>query len=42
MEFHDFQIRCWTINSTSAAAFVHSSPACAMHKPETVKLDYEM
>jgi hypothetical protein len=42
MEFHDFQIRGWTINSTSASVLVHSSPAGAMQRPETVKLDWKI
>jgi hypothetical protein len=41
MEFHDFQIRSWTINNNSAAVLVHSSPAGAMQKPETVELNWE-
>jgi hypothetical protein len=41
MEFHDFQIRAWTIDRKSAAVLVHSSPAGAMQRPETVVLDWE-
>jgi hypothetical protein len=41
MEFHDFQIRAWTIDRKSAAVIVHSSPAGAMPHPETVPLNWE-
>ena len=41
MEFHDFQIRAWTVDRKRAAVLVHSSPAGAMPQPETVPLDWE-
>jgi hypothetical protein len=41
MEFHDFQIRAWTVDQKRAAVLVHSSPAGAMQRPETVVLDWE-
>jgi hypothetical protein len=41
MEFHDFQIRAWTVDKKHAAVLVHSSPAGAMQRPETVVLDWE-
>lgn len=40
MEFHDFQIRAWTVDKKNAAVLVHSSPAGAMQRPETVVLDW--
>jgi len=39
MEFHDFEIRAWVVDRTSASVVVHSSPAGAMQRPETVALD---
>jgi hypothetical protein len=41
MEFHDFQIRAWTVDRENAAVLVHSSPAGAMQRPEKVILDWE-
>lgn len=41
MEFHDFQIRAWTIDREYAEVLVHSSPAGAMQHPETVILNWE-
>jgi hypothetical protein len=41
MEFHDFQIRAWTVDGKRAAVLVHSSPAGAMPQPEKVPLDWE-
>jgi hypothetical protein len=40
MEFHDFQIRGWTVDRQSAAVLVHSSPAGAMERPEIVSVDW--
>jgi hypothetical protein len=40
MEFHDFQIRAWTVDKKHAAVLVHSSPAGAMQQPEKVVLDW--
>jgi hypothetical protein len=40
MEFHDFQIRAWTVDTKHAAVLVHSSPAGAMQQPDTVVLDW--
>jgi len=39
MPFHDFEIRAWVVGRTQAAVVVHSSPAGAMQRPETVSLD---
>jgi hypothetical protein len=39
MEFHDFQIRAWTVDRKHAAVLVHSSPSGAMQRPEHVDLD---
>ncbi len=33
MEFHDFQIRAWTVDGEHAEVIVHSSPAGAMQHP---------
>lgn len=41
MDFHDFEIRAWTIDQNRAAVMVHSSPAGAMQRPEIVSLDLE-
>lgn len=41
MEFHDFQIRAWTIDRERAGVLVHSSPAGGMQRPETVVLNWE-
>jgi hypothetical protein len=40
MEFHDFQIRAWTVDEKHAAVLVHSSPAGSMRRPETVIVDW--
>ncbi len=42
MEFHDFQIRAWTVDREHAEVLVHSSPAGSMLHPETVILHWEM
>lgn len=41
MEFHDFQIRAWTVDPEHAQVLVHSSPAGAMQHPEDVDLNRE-
>jgi hypothetical protein len=41
MQFHDFQIRAWTINQDHAAVLVHSSPAGAMRQPTAVLLNWD-
>jgi hypothetical protein len=41
MEFHDFQIRAWTVDREHAAVLVHSSPAGATPQPATVPLKWE-
>jgi hypothetical protein len=41
MEFHDFQIRAWNVDHTSASVLVHCSPAGAMQRPEVVALDWD-
>lgn len=41
MEFHDFQIRAWTIDDERAQVLVHSSPAGAMPHPQAVALNRE-
>jgi hypothetical protein len=43
MEFYDFQLRAWVSDQckTKAAVLVHSSPAGAMERPETVSLNWE-
>lgn len=41
MQFHDFQLRAWTVEQNHAAVLVHSSPAGAMERPTTVLVNWE-
>jgi hypothetical protein len=41
MEFFDFQLRAWAADNEQVAAFVHSSPAGAMQRPQMTRVDWE-